>query len=133
LFAAYCELPDDSIDLYKWNGEHGDQSVLEQPKSGRFTAHRAAVHDEETNCWVVGVVIRLSRFAGSGNVVYFPLFVGENRDGATFRIGWIGEQKPLDLEDAIELHQSFDSVVDMIKGVYAGTQGEGKKAIGFHA
>jgi hypothetical protein len=106
---------------------------LKPPDNGKFSAYGAAVHDEKSNCWAVGVVIRLGRHAAPANIVYFPLFIGENNRQPTIRIGWIGDAKPLDLENAIDLYESFDSVMELIKGLYGGTQSEGKKGIGIHA
>jgi hypothetical protein len=133
LFTDYCESPDEKVQMYKWNGERYDECEFEQAEKGFYTVPGAAVYDSEMNCWVVGVVLRLSRQPGlSANVVYFPLLVGEFEGEPTVRIGFKGEAKLLNFGNTQTLHQSFDSVVDMIKGVYDEARGEGKRGIGFH-
>lgn len=118
---SYCGIPNDGLNYLRWNEE---MRLFTGPEKGMYSIVGAMTFDDVGDCRI-GISIELPP-----SVVAFGLFVSEKDGNVNVKLG-PNKAVPIDLNNASQCNEFYDSIVDNIKRTFTETQKADADPIGF--
>jgi hypothetical protein len=132
-FVKYCGVPFGQITYLRSNEASGELRAYREPEDGgRYTLLRAIVFDDEDGYYHLGLCVTLT----PPNVfppqwVSFALCVTEKDGKPTVKIGFVGEPRQIDLNDASQCGAFYEGIVESLKQCFRDPKKSNSKTIGF--